>query len=164
MPLTPTFSVTPLKPLIYSYDSVKGLYNHYAYLRSFGAWIDAWSDRKLTDQYSQDKTVLHLDPIVSPAPTSMPSPWYKYCVAHMGFKTNATPENQYLLIYHVVGMWGARAAFYINGNRVRSEEVAGEEYIAILTDCPPSQTWWHAYMFLEGTGRLDLKGIECFIL
>jgi hypothetical protein len=164
MPLTPTAEVTPKYPLDRSYNSAASMWNHYVYLRSFGAWHDVWFDRRLTDQCSQDKTVFYLDPIVSPAPSSMPSPYYKYCVAHMGFLSNATEENQYLLIFHVVGHWGARAAIYINGNLVRSEEVAGDEYIAILLDSPPSQTWWHAYMFLERTGRLDLKGVQLFVL
>ena len=164
MPLTPTAEVTPLNPVSRSYDTVAGTYNHYVYLSCFGVKTNSWSDARLIDQYNQDKIVLSHNEIVSPAPSVMPSPYFEYCVAYLGFLSKATTENQYLLIYHVVGRYGAKAAFYINGNLVRSEAVDGEEYIAILLDCPPSQTWWAAYMFLEGTGRLDLKGIQVFIL
>jgi len=82
----------------------------------------------------------------------------------MSFVTDSDTEKQYLLIYHVTGGGGAKAAFFINGNHMRTEEVSGEEYIVILVDCPPSQTWWNAYMFLVDRGYLELKGIECYIL
>jgi hypothetical protein len=163
MPPTPTATLSPIDQFSSSYDSASGTYNHYIYLRCWGVWYDAWSDKRLTDQFTEDKAVLYGFPIPSPPP----SPLYvssKYSKVHLGFKTNATIENQYLLIYHVKGRWGARAAFYINGNLVRSEEIDGEEYVAILVDCPPPQTFWHVCMYLEGGGLLEFKGIEFYIL
>jgi hypothetical protein len=82
----------------------------------------------------------------------------------MSFMTNANTENQYLLIFHVKGDGPIKAAFYLNGNFLRSEKVVGDETIAILVDCPEPNTWWWVYMFHEGYGYLEFKGIECYIL
>jgi len=164
--LTPTAEVTPLNPVSSLIDDpVAGTWKYYLVLKSFNAFINAWGVETLKAQYDQNKTVFYVNPIPSPAPSSMPFPYFKHSVAHLQFRSNATTENQYLLIYHVIGSWGyPRAAFYINGNLVRSEEVKGDEYIAILCDCPPSQTWWHAYMYHEDKGMLWLKGVQLFIL
>lgn len=159
MPLNPTFSLTPLNPRSYDYDSVASEYRHYGYLQCFGNFLNAWAYRRLEDQYNEDKAVLQYSPL--PATTTFPGGWTEYSVARVGFKTNAETENQYLLIYHLSG--SGKAAFFIDGNHVRTESVSGEEFIALLVDCPSSQTWMYAYMFLIDY-VLELKGVECYIL
>ena len=162
MPLNPTFSVTPLNPRTSLYDYGKSIWKHYGALMCYGDFMSAWVYQRLLDQYNQDKAVLRYSPY--PQSTTFPSKWYEYSVARLYFITDAGIDNQYLLIYHVSGGGGAKAAFFLNGNHLRTETVSGEEYIAILADCPPSQTWWNAYIFLIDGGYLELKGIECYIL
>ena len=167
MPLSPTFSLTPRNPSTASWNSEIGDYNHYATLHCLGVFLGAYHNDNLNHQYDHDKARLKCIGINIPAPITMPDLFWKHSVALLGFKTKATTEDQYLLIFHVRGMYGARAAFYINGNLVRSEEVDGDETIAILVDCPAPQTWWWVYMFCEGTEyipALELKEIECHIL
>ena len=159
MPLNPTFSLTPLIPLNYVYDSVAGEYRHYGYLYCLGNFLDAWHPRRLEDQYNEGKAVLQYSPV--PATTTFPSSWTQYSCARMGIKTNAEEDNQYLIIYHLSG--SGEVDFFVNSNHVRHEAISGEEFVALLVDCPPSQTWWYFYMFLN-SGYVELKGIECYIL
>jgi hypothetical protein len=120
----------------------------------------------LEDQFNEDKAVLWFSPFPPPV-TLFPGDWHEYSVARMGFMTNADEENQYLLIYHLhgglrTGVMG-KVSFFINSNYVGAEYVDGEEFIALLLDCPPSQEWYYLYMFLT-TGDIEVKGIECYIL
>ncbi|MFC1486599.1 hypothetical protein ACFLRN_02765 [Thermoproteota archaeon] len=164
MPPTPTATLSPLNPFSSLYGHPNEHSIHYMFLRCYGVWYDAWSERRLIDQSTQDKAVMYSMAMPSPPPTAIIPTSFKNSRINMGFSTNATPENQYLLIYHLKGREGARAAFYINGNLIRSEEIDGEEYVAILVDCPPPQTFWHADMFHEERGMLEFMGIELYIL
>jgi hypothetical protein len=164
MPLTPKFTLTPLNPYSNSYDNVNEEYTHYAYLKCFGAYVHFTLTKNLPAQYNENKIVLGCIPIDTPASTDFPYPYYKHSCAYISFKTNATTEDQYLLVYTLKGSGNARAAFFINGNLVRSEQIDGEENIAILVDCPESQTWWYSYIFLEGGGILEFKTLECYVL
>ena len=159
MPLNPTFELTPLHPLSYDYNSVASEYRHYGYLRCFGNFLNAWWPRRLEDQYNEDKAVLQYSPV--PATTTFPSGWNQYSCTRMAMKTNAEIENQYLIIYHLSG--SGEVDFFVNSNHVRHETVSGVGFVALLVDCPPSQTWWYFYMFLN-SGYVELKGIECYIL
>lgn len=163
MPFTPTFSVTPLDPFSILMSSASNVKNHIAHLTCFGVYFGSVQDKRLEDQYLENKAVLFYNAIDTPAPTTIPI-LSENSAAFLTFRTKANQENQYLLIYHVSGMYNARAAFYLNGNLIRSEEVNGIETIAILVDCPPPDTLWYAAMFLEGTGCIEFKGIECFVL
>lgn len=160
MPLNPTFSVTPVHPWDRLYDYGKSIWKHYGLLQCFGVFLNGSGYQTLAQQYSQDKAVLRFSPL--PNTTTFPSNWTTYSVARLYFVTDAGVDNQYLLLYHVSG--SAKVAFFLNGNHLRTEQVSGEEYIALLVDCPPSQTRWNAYMFLIDGGYVELKGIECYVL
>ena len=163
MSLPAPFSVTPVQTWRGSYDANKRVWKYYGGVIFFGVHFDCWGPRRLADQYSQNKAILYYNPIPTPAPERMPGPWYRYSVARFSFKSIADEDDQCLLTYHVAkGPWGRpKAAFYVNGNRVHSEEITGEETIMILIPCPASQTTTRAYMFLEGIGILELKRIDC---
>jgi hypothetical protein len=137
-------------------------FNFNAVLSCYGVTFSSDLYSTLYYQNKEDKAVLQYNPIASPSPATMPYPYYKYSCALMMFKTNATTSNQYLLIYHVKG--NAWAAFYLNGNLLKTVQVNEDQTIAFLENCPPSQTWWYMYMFLVTDGQLELKGIECYKL
>lgn len=166
MPLNPTFSLTPLNPFSSEYDWTNDLYKHWAELNCYGAYIPGYYPLKLSIQCAADKVVFRFNRLDSPAPVTVPSNFYQKSCAMLDFRTNATPDNQYLLVYHlsVPSNLASKAAFYINGNLVREEWIKGEQYVAILMVCPSPQTFTRAYMFLTVMRTLELRGIECYIL
>ena len=169
MPLNPKFSLTPRDSFSYSWNYFTQEYVHWAGLYCSGVFLKRNQlSYSLTEQYQDDKAFLYGNP-VSPSAPEVLDDYYKHSVANVLFKTNATTDNQYLFLFHVDG-WGGSAAFYINGNLVRTEEVDGAAVIAILVDCPPSQELWNIVMALvcdesrRDFAGLVLSGVECYVL
>lgn len=159
------FKVSSRRPRVSSYNLATGEYTYLASLFCYGVVFKPGDGETLTDQYDQGKAYFEVDLLDYPAPATLPSRWYEHSGAMLAFLSNATIENQYLLIFHVnspsTPYSSTGIAIYINGNLVRSESFTGDDYIGVLVDCPPSQHWTYAYILLTGGGTLELKEIEC---
>jgi hypothetical protein len=89
-------------------------------------------------------------------------------MAYLQFRTNATAADQYLMIIHArcnqyFGLT-SKAAIYVNGNLVRSNETFGNGTFAFVVDCPDPQTLMHVHVILQYGGEIEFKGIECYKL
>lgn len=172
MPLTPLFSLNPrnqtvekLKP-----GTTGENWNDWLYkgdLGASGVHFSRVSKRSLTDQYNENKFHLQCSPICDfgeSAPSIMPQPYYKYSCVNLSFRTSATTDNQYLLIFQFVG--GGQTAIYLNGNLVKEEPISFSpevQTIAFIVDCPTAQTYWYFYVFLK-IGFISFKGMDCYVL
>ncbi|MGD8505174.1 MAG: hypothetical protein PVF15_00740 [Candidatus Bathyarchaeota archaeon] len=168
MSLPATFEVTPRKPFVSLYDSVKAVWKYVAFLDCYGVIYAYWSPRSLTSQYGKNEAFLiGSRSIGTPAPATMPSPYYHYSVARLMFRTDGTADDQYLLMFHLSSRSAGRAAIYVNGVLANREDVTRlDEKTSILMPCPGPQRYSYIYLFRE-TGlynELSLKGIECYLL
>jgi len=74
--------------------------------------------------------------------------------------SDATTEDQYLLLFHIHS--NGQVGIYVNGNKVREEHATGDETIALLVDCSEPQSW--EFVYLMCTQRTAFKGVDCYIL
>jgi hypothetical protein len=118
----------------------------------------------LAAQFNQGKAVFVFASHPDPAPGLEPPFHERYANAFLTFRTAATTTDQYLLIFHISGRIGAKAAFYINGGLVHTEEVKGEQFVAILMDVASTGYWTYACMLHVGGGVLEFRGIEVYII
>ena len=156
MSLNAKLSFTPLEA---EYSSAEA----YGWMTLWGTWLYDIGRYTLKSKYENNMDILRYSPFPSPLPDPLPSNYYEYSIARVRFRSNATIDDQYLLLFHVSASMGTKAGFYINGNLVREEELNGDETVAILFDCPESDTYTNVYMAL-GSGYIELKGIDCYVV
>lgn len=165
MSLNPTITVTPLNPNPFVHDEN---YKRYCsgQLFCFGAFVGDTGKYSLTECFNQDKVVFWgADNMADPPPQELPGNFFKYPLAYLTICSSALPSNQYLLIYHLYGQGNnSRVAFYAWGNLIHSEQIVGDQYVAILTDIFRSDFPLTLIMFHIGTTFLELRGIECYII
>ena len=101
-----------------------------------------------------------------------PADWRSHSYIRVRFYGhNVSTENQYLLLYslrRVVPGYPTTAQFFVGNNLVDTQEIVGDDQVAILLDCPgggvflpdiivrlASDTTW---------ATMGFKGVDCFLL
>ena len=172
MALEPFFSLTPLHPRVYTYDPSKpGEPYVYAYMDSFGGVTRNYDPCQLADQHSNDELILGYDP-VDPADQSIvttATPIFRSNTIIFFFRgTNVSTENQYLLLFSLRGLFGTPIVqFFAGTTLVRSEELSGEEQVAILMDVPGDRASNSFYLRLASPDYYSMfgfKGMDCYLL
>lgn len=174
MTLQPLFSLTPLNPRVYTYDPAHPDAPYaLARLTSFGGITSSFNPYRLENQFSNNALILGGDP-VDPAEqtiSDLSADFYRRCTLRFYFYArNVTTENQYLLLFSLrsylsPGTPGAQ--FFVGTDLVRSEEVSGQEQVAILLDVPGDGIPVYVYVRLASaspSALLGFQGMDCYLL
>ena len=159
MSLGAKFSLTPLEPIKYLWDSANSRYEYYGYLSHYGVYIGSgiWS---LEGKYNANKVWLACNNIGYPFPDPFPSDVYERAVARLRFTTDAQTDEQNLVLFHVD--CGHKIGVYLNGNLVREEDCAGDETIAVLVDSPGPGIF--DTMYIAPQHWAWIKGVDCYVI
>ena len=169
MALEPFFSLTPLNPEVHTYDASTP-HKPYASakMNSYGGLTFSQPPYRLTDQHSNDELLLGYDP-VDPADQAFDPRFYRRNTVFFLFSpTNVHTENQYLLLFSLRKLAGTPIVqFFVETTLVRSEELTGEEQVAILMDVPGDHVGILVYLRLASPDYYSLfgfKGMDCYLL
>lgn len=159
MSLGAKFSLTPLEPHKYLWDSANSRYEYYAYIMHYGAYI-GFGNYSLETIYNRNEVYLACNNVGYPFPDPFPSDWYERAVARLRFTTDAPTDEQHLVLFHVncYGMIGV----YLNGNLVREEDCDGDETIAVIVDCPGPGVY--DTMYIVPPYYAWIKGVDCYVI
>jgi hypothetical protein len=172
MALEPFFSLTPLNPRTYTYDPSKPDEPYvFAYMDSFGGVSRSDDPYRLASQHSNDELILGYDP-VDPADQSILTtavPIFRSNTIVLSFRgTNVSSENQYLMLFSLQKRGGTPIVqFFAGTTLVRSEELSGEEQVAILMDVPGDRASTFVYLRLASLNfhsMFGFKGMDCYLL
>jgi hypothetical protein len=172
MTLQPFFSLTPLNPSAYTYSAAQpGAPYAHASMYSYGGVSFPYAPYRLTDQYSSDELVLGFDP-VDPADQTIgnyyTTVYSRNAIRFSFYGTNVSTENQYLLLFALRGLNGTPIVqFFVGTTLVRSEELSGEEQIAILMDVPGDYVYTQVNLRLASSvsySMFGFKGMDCYLL
>lgn len=169
MALEPFFSLTPINPRVYTYDASKPDDPHaLAVMDCYGVMSLNHSPNRLTDHHSSDSLLLGWDP-VDPAEQTFDPAFYRRNVVRFFFwGANVSTENQYLLLFSLKGRPGTPIIQFFTGTTlVRSEELSGEEQVAILMDVPGDGVATYVYLRLACSnyyGAFEIRGMDCYLL
>ena len=179
MTLNPTFSVTPLTPNVDSPEGSLLCFRGRLTCQNVNLGImyseDTSVSYTLADQFKQNKACFRNNMLLDPLPTEINfGEIVKYSSVWLTICSKATETNQYLLIFHVFAdeVYNAnncsKAVFYVNGNLVYTADVNGEQFVALLLDCPSQCEKLDIIMFHGGVVdsplTLQFRGVECYII
>jgi hypothetical protein len=172
MTLTPFFSLTPLNPRAYTYDASQPDAPYASgYLWSYGGFSSYYYPHRLANQYSNDELFLGKDPVDPTDQTigNIVTDVYRRSALLFYFGgSNVSTENQFLLLFSLSSPTATPIAqFFVGTELVRSEEVTGEEQVAILLDVPGNGISTHLFVRLASTNFysvLGFKGMDCYLL
>ena len=159
MPLNTKFSLTPLEPYKYLWDSVNSCNEYYAYILHYGAYIGITS-YSLETNYNDNKVCIATNYVGYPFPDPFPADYSKRAVACLRFYTDASTDEQHLLLFHV-NCYG-KIGVYLNGNLVREEDCDGDETIAVLVDSPGPGVF--DTMYIVPSYSAWIKGVDCYVV
>lgn len=172
MTLQPFASLTPLNPYTYTYDASQPNAPYVsALLDSYGGMSSHYAPYRLTDQHSSDELLLGYDP-VDPADQTIGNfftDFYRRNTIRIYFRGyNVSTENQYLLLFSLRSLYGTPIAqFFIGTELIRSEELSGDEQVAILMDVPGDGVATSVYVRLASSAMNSIfgfKGMDCYLL
>jgi len=172
MALEPFFSLSPLHPKVYTYNASKPNEPYTsAYLNSYGSIMFTNPPYRLTDQHSNDELILGCDP-VDPADQTfadlVTSFYRRNAIRFVFYGYNVSTENQYLLLFSLRKITGTPIVqFFAGTTLVRSEELSGEEQVAILMDVPGNNLWVSVVLRLAAPDYYSMfgfKGMDCYLL
>jgi hypothetical protein len=121
----PKLAISPLQPAKYLYDDA-GQITGYGHLWCFSVYC-TWLFYTLAVEYQDDKVVFNRPWLDEPPPGTLPDHFTRHPGAHIQFGTDAPTDSNYRVAFHLCSLEhdGATAAFYLNGNLVAVEHIAG---------------------------------------
>ncbi len=172
MALQPFFSLTPSNPYVNSYDAANPSAPYaYAGVTSFGGVTTVSSPYRLGDQNTNDEIILGYNPVdlSDQSIGSTIDDLYRRCTIYVYLTgTNVTTANQYLLLFALRRDAGSVSAqFFVGADLVRTEQLSGDEQVAILFDTPGSGIYTYIYVRLASPdyyARMGFQGMECYLL
>ncbi len=172
MALQPFFSLTPSRPQAFTYDSANPSAPYASgYLASFGGFTSFASPYRLGDQNTNDEIIVGYDPVDLADQTigSLINDLRRRCTIQVYFVGyNVTTANQYLLLFALRRVWGSVSAqFFVGADLVRTEQLSGDEQVAILMDTPGSGVTVHVYVRLASPdffAIMGFQGMDCYLL
>ena len=172
MALESFFSLTPLQPRVSTYDAANpdGPYA-FASLYTYGGYMRASSPNRIGDQSNNDEIIVGWNPVALTEQTigDVVDDVYRRCAIRVYLNvSNVSTKNQLLLLFGLRDITGVPSAqFFVNTDWVRTEELAGEEQVAMLMDCPASNFWTQVYVRLASPNyyaSMGFKGVEGYLL
>ena len=165
-------TLSPLAPYAYTYDPAKpGAPYGFGGLYFFGGYVGDDFPYRLADQYNADEVVLGFDAVAisDQSITNVVTDVYRRSAMRLQFRgTNVSTENQYLLIFHLrSGFGNPHAQFFVGTDLVRTEEIIGEQQVALLVDVPGNLSWLTVYVRLAADSPysgLGIKGVDIYLL
>ena len=172
MALESFFSLTPLQPYVSTYDAANPNAPHAAaYLTTYGGFTYGYGPYSIRNQSRQDEIILGFDPVALTDQTigNLADDVYRRCVIRVYFNvSNVSTKNQLMLLLALRGNGGNPSAqFFVGADLMRTEELAGEEQVAILMDCSGSNFSSTVYVRLASPiywARMGFQGVECYLL
>jgi hypothetical protein len=160
MSLNAKFSLTPLESSKYLWNSANSLYEYYAYMIYYGAYIAHAGTLSLTGSYNNNHVYLACNNVGYPFPDPFPYDYYERAVARLRFQTDALVDEQYLMLFHLTCY--NKIGIYLNGNLIREEDCNGLETIAVTFDCPGPNIYDTLYVVPQYD--VYIKGVDCYVL
>ena len=170
MSLPTFFSLSPLNPYVYSYDSSNPTAPYaYALCQNFGATILQTGHWTLANQHLNDRVLMGYNAV----PLTNQDLWtphpYQACTSRVYFYGyNVSTENQYLLILELQQIQlETHAQIFVNSDLVDTVQVTGIEQHAILLDCPGHGTLVQVWVRLASpswSAAMAFRGADCYLL
>lgn len=165
------FSLSPLNPYSYDYDSARPNAPYaYALCQTFNALVLHSGRWTLANQHLNDRVIMGYDA----QPLANQDLWtphpFKTCTSMIFIRGyNVSTENQYLLIFELQQISGSEthAQFFVNSDLVDTVQVTGIEKNAILLDCPGDGTLVQVWVRLASpswTAAMAFRGVDCHLL
>lgn len=166
--LVPFCSVTPMRPSGSTYDagSPSSPYGT-AFLFTYGGYTYYYRDNSLPSQADRDELILKY----AAAPTSEVTvsgigDLRRYSTAEVRFRGhNVTTAQQYLVLFSVAGVGSVQ--IFLGYDLLQTEDLSGDDKIAILLDCPGDGV--HVFLYLrlasdDPEAELRFRGMDCYLL
>ena len=172
MGIEPFFSLTPSSPMVITYDPANPSSPYaYANLSSNGGITLHFAPYSLRDQSTNDEIILGHN-FVDPTDQEIDSIFdlHRSCtITIFFFGINVTTGNQYLLLFALRRIAGANvsAQFFVGFDLVHTQQLSGDELVAILFDTPVNAYGTFVYVRLASPdvwGRVGFQGVECYLL
>ena len=173
MPITPFFSLSGLSPFDYQVNpgSPGGPYAR-AWLFTGGGITSLATSFSLTEQHTNDEIIIGGANVpTSDVTITTPADWRQHSYIRVAwYGHNVSTENQYLLLYslrRVNQTIDATAQFFVGNNLVDTQEIVGDEQVAILIDCPGDGALINLFVRLasdSSVGTMGFGGVDCFLL
>ena len=171
MALEPFFSLTPNTPNGNTYDPANpsapyatGILNCYGVVIGWGTW-------SLASQSANNEALLGYSAtgLTDQTISNTVNDLYGRSSLRIWFTgQNVSTENQYLLLFALRGVQGSPTAqFFVNGALVDTEELSGNEQVAVLLDCPGSGVRTTVHVRLASASYwaiMGFKGVDCYLL
>ena len=180
MTLNPFFSLSANVPFHNSYNAASpGAAYAAAGLASYGGITYWFSPYRLSDQEADDEIVFAHDPVtlLDQSITSIQDDVRRHCALYINFTGfNVSTSNQYLVVLGLSGFQGSplggntglpTAQIFVNMSLVRTEELDGQEQIAVLMDCPGNAIPTIVLVRMASANtwaRMHFKGVQGYVL
>lgn len=166
--LVPFCSVTPMRPSGSTYDpsSPSSPYG-VAFLFTYGGYTYYYGDNSLPSQADRDEIILKYAPAPpSEVTVSGSGDLRRYCTVEVVFRGhNVTTAHQYLALFSVRGLGSVQ--IFLGYDLLQTEDLSGDDRIAILMDCPGEGVHVRLYLRLasdDPDAELRFSGMDCYLL
>ena len=172
MPITPFFSLSGMSPFDYQVNpGSPGEPYVRAWLYTGGGATDPGLQNLWNQHWTNEIIIGGANVPTSDVTITTPDDWRSHSYIRVRFQgRNVSTENQYLLLYslrRVNQTIDATAQFFVGNNLVDTQEIVGDEQVAILIDCPGDGALINLFVRLasdSSVGTMGFGGVDCFLL
>ena len=170
--LQPFFTLSPSSPQDNTYNAANATAPYgLGQLYCFGIYTGYTTPKRFSDQYAANEVILGYDPVAltDQAISDVPNDVYRRPSLRIDFRGyNVNTGNQYLLLLALRRVQGTPTAqIFVNTSLVDTEELSGDEQMAVLLDCPGDGIATTVYVRLASHyywSQMAFKGVDCYLL